>query len=278
MVSLEQITTDAMVHFGAGVFVSTADYLTVRWHGDNETQLEENNRCVDSMVRVLEANDEIPVPEDEEPISKDSLQYHQNMLAIQDYLETHNINRERQPAYKRLASWFKSIGRKEKINHLPKGKQLWLFALGAEMTDTLVGMGGYYLQVMEESPLGSFWNNIYEVPSFWAGLVTGRAVRHVGQALRPRELKKSEKNINNLLRETPILDYVVAYTPPPAVKDAMRDDGRDVKEYRLTAAGKSLFKKVSGAAENVTGYFSRENDESERQKRIDRFREITRGH
>lgn len=272
---LESIATDGFLHFTSGVVVSFLDYGTTRLTGSSEERINNKKECIMSIEKILDgtgfkANSEDTQNEDaqetEEIVNKnnvttpETLQYAMNVETVKDYLNSSGKVKFNQPIYKRILNFFPNLIKHEKINNLSWRKKL-LFATGFEVIyDSIFGFN-YYTNIVGESPIAALSRNMYQIPLFAFGLLTGNGAKKVvGWFATPKEERMLDKTINKLLRETPILDVVVTYKTPENVQKELKNKGLKVYSSRLTGTGKSAVKGLlnfAGKSEELAGYFSK---------------------
>lgn len=239
------ILYDAASHFAAGIGLSVLDYGIQKKMAPKEERIEQKKECIEAIVNILDSNDE----KLQGQLDPKSVQYAHNISTVREYLTGTNQLALDQGVVKNTADSVNRFFTRERLAHLsPKG--LFKAALGLEIADSVVGMG-YYMYVAKQSPIIAITDNLWEMPSLYAGLLVGRQVRNgINWALISGEERELNKTINQSLIGTPILDFVSNYEPTQEVLEETSDFDVGV---RLTGAGKGIYKKLEKAGTLVTG-------------------------
>jgi len=307
------IGAEILEHFGAGVAVAGADYATYLVTNKRSKRIDDKKEVLKSIDFILKAN---PKPAEaiveEKPEEKvkgtataekslednvkeatvlpkaeadltDSSQYAINIEVVKSYFTKTGTIKQDLSLFKKVKNFFHDLIYTERINNLSNVGKLG-FALGAEILyDTAFGFA-HYTQVKGQTPIGSWANNIYQVPAFCGGLIAGNALKKgFNYMVVTGEERKLEKGIAQFVRESEIVDLVLQYEPSEHVNQVLEDQGIESHSSKLTRAGEKMYKKlgkkIGDAAYKVTHYnqMKREEQEKESQALKDRFDELTKG-
>ena len=183
-------------------------------------------------------------------------------------------------APEKVWNFFPYIIKHEKINNLTWRKKA-LFAIGFEVIyDSLFGYS-HYTQVVGESPIAALSRNIYQIPVFVLGLIAGNKIKKIiNWFLTSTEERQMDNTIKQLLQETPVLDIVVNYEMTDTVQQAVEQKGIKVYTSKLTGAGQTAYKnlkKFAKKSKDLADYWEKREKQYEldRQKRADRFKDLT---
>ncbi|KYK25536.1 hypothetical protein AYK26_05885 [Euryarchaeota archaeon SM23-78] len=303
------ILYDGLLHFGAGVALSWADYATCRAINRKTDRVEQKKECLESIELLLDSNaaqaqpaevveiEGKPVGNEEKQekktleenvsentgrpsMNKDSMQYALNVEQVKDYFIREGFVKKDLPFFQKAKNFFRNLVYEERLNNLSTRAKL-IFAAGTEfLYDSLIGIK-YYTQIRQQSPLASIANNIYQIPAFFAGLVFGNWTKKGFDYFRSREEKKLDKTIKKLVTSTDIVDLVLTYQPPEEIKPALEKHGFKDYASKLTTSGKRLYEKMGKNVKELTYNIThirerREQKEAERKKALqDRFDNIT---
>ena len=304
------ILNDGLLHFGAGVALSWADYATYRAIHRKTDRMERKTACLESIDLLLDADSPELEPAEAGTVEKNpsagkekqaaaesgqekdvaktrldkgSVQYALNVDQVKNYFIEEGVIKKDLPFSQKLKHFFRSLLFEERLNNLSAGGKL-IFATAAEfLYDSLFGIR-YYTQVRKESPLASLANNIYQIPAFFAGLWLGNLVKKGFDWFRSSDEKKIDRTINKLVRNTDIVDLVLTYSPPDAVKTELEKQG--VRDYaaKLTSAGRSRLEKMGKNVQELVYKMThvrelREKKHEEESRKIrSRFEEIVAMH
>ena len=273
-------TYDMAGHYGAGIVLSLADYTAYRLRSKSEDRIAQKRRCLESIETILNAQDMKNVTgaagAQEAPatprIDRDSVQYALNVAEVKRYLTMEDMIRE-PSIFKRLGNYFRSVPRHELINPLRWTNTLY-FAMTAELAENVVAWD-YYTKTVGDSPIAGLARNVYQVPAFFVGLQTGKAIRKpIDWMVKSSEEKKADRMIKNLVLDTPIVQIVTEYDPSEGVQRQL--DARGLDFGKLAAPFSRGLKQLAGS---VTEYSKRAEAKrkAESDARVARFDDLTKG-
>jgi hypothetical protein len=311
--AIETILTDGIAHAGVGMALSFLDFLTYKLTNPMGKRLEHKKACLQSIEVLLDTEqpqqqsqvaDASEVPDDSgeqaapeaQPapsadippkvvLQKDSTQYAEHVTVVRDYLRTSGLVKLQLPLFDRLKDGLKNLIVHENINTLTNAQKLGV-AFGFEvlydiLVDFRLGMAGIAA-------------SLYQIPAFFVGLWVGNGIKKViNFFLTPGDEKKLDTTIQQLIKDTAIVDIVVKYAPSEQVKSDLAARGIQVYMSQLTQAGKSVYKRLQqfagnakqlaesakSAADDVI-HFTQKQEEKEQQEseaRQKRFDELTKG-
>ena len=311
--AIETILTDGIAHAGVGMALSFLDFLTYKLTNPKANRLEHKKACLQSIEVLLDTeqpqqqsqvSDTSEAPGDsgekaspeaqpstaEIPpkvvLQKDLTQYAEHVTVVRDYLRTSGLVKLQLPLFDRLKDGLKNLIVHEKINTLTNAQKLGV-AFGFEVLydilfDFRLGMAGIAA-------------SLYQIPAFFVGLWLGNGIKKViNFFLTPGDEKKLDTTIQQLIKDTAIVDIVVKYAPSEQVKSDLAARGIQVYMSQLTQAGKNAYKRLqqfagtakqlAGTAKSAAGdviHFTQKQEEKEQQAREERqkrFDELTKGH
>jgi hypothetical protein len=298
--------TDALQHFAAGLTFSLADYVVHKARTDKKERMANNEDLLQAMKYILDAN-RIDTTSEVNPTetkkgeskdkgtakistslesiaesgtkpSKDSVQYGQNIQLVKDYFINHGIIRSEVSRWERIKARGRSlVNTDEKINPLRWRGRL-LLATTLEVADT-VGGTLYYQFVLKESPGASVWHNLYQIPTMYLGLFTGKGITKAFNGMTTLFGKEGEqiKTIEQIHKKTGLLDYVIDYEPSSQVQTQLADTKFGKVALQLTTRGERLYHKLEKTVDGIANYRAnrRASDAERQQHSQDRFNEIT---
>ncbi|GAK57280.1 hypothetical protein U27_04245 [Candidatus Vecturithrix granuli] len=303
--AIESLFTDALAHAGSGIVLALADFVSSRVANPKAGRLERKKQCLVSIDALLDSEPaqqvqtaaesstntkqtETPAPPAEErhPIPKDSLEYAKHINVVRNYLTSSGLAKLKLPLFERVKQWFASLIRDEKINGLTNLQKLGVAAGVEVLYDTIFGFH-YYTAVLQYSPFATIMVNLYQIPSFWAGLWLGNGLKKfINLLISSSDEKKLDKAIQGLLQRTNIVDVVVNYEAPEQIRNNLLEQGISLSASQLTRVGQSAFAHLKhfatsarDTADDVLNYPQKqaERREQEREDRKKRFDDLTRG-
>ncbi len=287
--AIETILTDALAHGGSGIVLSLLDFVTSKVANPKAARLEQKKKCLTSIEVLLdsESAQEEPTPNPSQEgnyvVSKDSVEYAQHVTAIRDYLRSSGLVKLQLPFVRRIKNGARNLIFHEKINGLSNLQKLGV-AIGVEVLyDSVFGFH-YYTNVLKKSPVAAIVLNLYQIPAFWVGLWLGNGIKKfIDIMITPRDEKKLDKAIRQLINDTKIVEIIVNYTPPEVVQSSLAEKGIEMYTSQLTRAGQSAFKHLKQLAETAREtagdmLSSSQKHEEEKEERRKRFDELTKGH
>jgi len=235
---LENITADAMAHFGTGVGLSLLDYITAKLANPKSDRLERKKSCLESIDFLLDQ------AKGGEETGADPLRYAERVEAVKEYMHEHALAKVSIPLAARIKEFFSTLIRHEKINNLTYPRKFAL-ALGIEILyDSVFGFH-YYTVVRQKSPIAAISENLYQVPAFFFGLVLGNYVKKFfNWFLTPGKEKDMDRTIRKLLAETDIVRIVVEYEPAEALREQLLERGFKAGAFSLTRAGSKAYRHI----------------------------------
>jgi hypothetical protein len=263
-------------HYGAGIVLSLADYTAYRLRSKSEDRIAQKKRCLESIETILNAQDmknvteETPAIPSAPKIDRESMQYALNVAEVKRYLTMEDMIKE-PSIFKRLGNYFRSVPRHELINPLRWTNTLY-FAMTAELAENVVAWD-YYTKTVGDSPIGGLARNVYQVPAFFVGLQTGKAIRKpIDWMVKPSDEKKADRMIKDLVLDTPIVQIVTEYEPSDNVQHQL--DARGMSFNALAAPFSRGLKQLAGS---VTEYGKRAEAKrkAESDARISGFDDLT---
>ncbi len=316
--AIETVLTDALAHGGSGIALSLLDFVTSKVANPKAARLEQKRECLTSIEVLLdsESAQEEPTPNPSQEgnrsgqdaraprestpdpslrqahdtaqegnyvVSKDSVEYAQHVTAIRDYLRSSGLVKLQLPFVRRIKNGARNLIFHEKINGLSNLQKLGV-AIGVEVLyDSVFGFH-YYTNVLKKSPVAAIVLNLYQIPAFWVGLWLGNGIKKfIDIMITPRDEKKLDKAIRQLINDTKIVEIIVNYTPPEVVQSNLAEKGIEMYTSQLTRAGQSAFKHLKQLAETAREtagdmLSSSQKHEEEKEERRKRFDELTKGH
>lgn len=303
--AIESLFTDVMAHAGSGIVLALADFVSSRAANPRAARLERKKQCLVSIDALLDSEpaQQAPAtaessPEQEQsetlsppaveghPISKDSLEYAQHINVVRNYLTSSGLAKLKLPLFERVKQWFASLVRDEKINGLTNLQKLGVAAGVEILYDTIFGFH-YYTTVLQYSPFATIMVNIYQIPSFWAGLWLGNGLKKfINLLISSSDEKKLDKAIQELLQKTSIVEIVVNYEAPEELRHSLLEQGISLSASQLTRVGQSAFAHLKHfaasaryTADDVLNYPQKQEErrEQEREDRKKRFDDLTKG-
>ena len=288
LMSLETILTDALAHAGAGVALSFADYLSSQLTNPKAARLQRKQACLQSIEAILDSEGDAASSDvaESRAVPKESVEYAEHVARVQSYLRSSGLVKLQAPLMQRIKDGVLGVVRDEKINNLSNTQKLGVAAV-AEITYEFV-FGFYHAtQVLKQSPAAAVAANLYQIPAFWVGLWLGNALKKfVNLIVTPSEEKQCDRLIRQLLDETKIVQIIVAYQPPEALKNGLAERGLSVSAAQLTRVGQGAFAHLKQMADTAKGaaddvlHFQEKQAEKERQAQEDRrkrFDDLTKG-
>jgi hypothetical protein len=312
--ALEAILTDGIAHAGVGMALSFLDFLTYKLTNPVAKRLEHKKACLQSIEVLLDTEQPQPQSQDSDTseapgdsgekvspeaqpstssaeippkvvLQKDSTQYAEHVTVVRDYLRTSGLVKLQLPLFDRLKDGLKNLIVHEKINTLTNVQKLGV-AFGFEVL--------YDILFDFRSGMAGIAASLYQIPAFFLGLWVGNGVKKViNFFLTPGDEKKLDTTIQQLIKDTSIVDIVVKYAPSEQVKSDLAARGIQVYMSQLTQAGKSAYKRLqqfAGTAKQLAGtaksaaddviHFTQKQEEKEQQEREarqKRFDELTKG-
>lgn len=236
----EGLVIDALTHVGFGFSVATLDYAVYRIANPKPKRIEEKTEVLKSIDVLLGSQESSP--ENPHPIPQDSYQYSANIDIVKNYLIRTGVIKQDLPFAQRWKERTRKLIYDERINNM-SAPQKWGAAIGIELLgDTIIGLG-YYMQVIKVSPGGAFLLNLYQIPCFRLGMWKGNlAKRGFHWITTSSDEKKLDKTLQQLMKETPIVDIVLQYKPSDKVIEEYQQQGTPVYQARLTQAGKNAYR------------------------------------
>lgn len=300
--AIDALFTDAIAHAGSGIVLALADFVSSRATNPKSSRLERKKQCLISIDALLDSEPapgaaeppaepeqaETPSPPAEErhPIPKDSLEYAQHIHRVRNYLTSSGLAKLQLPLFERAKQWVVSLIRDEKINGLSNLQKLGVAAGVEVLYDTIFGFH-YYTTVLQYSPFATIMVNLYQIPSFWAGLWLGNGLKKfINLLISSSDEKKLDKAIQELLQRTNIVDVVMQYEAPEQIRSSLLEQGISLSASQLTRVGQSAFahlKHFAATARDTAGDVlnypqkQEERREQEREERKKRFDDLTKG-
>ncbi|MGV8086112.1 MAG: hypothetical protein ACP5N1_00640 [Candidatus Woesearchaeota archaeon] len=302
--SLMYVVNDSIVHIGFGAAVSLADYSKVAF-SSQKGRIADKKEILDTMSRVLDAQPKAQINnadnaeslestvQNTNTMSTDSIQYAQNIATLKEYFVHTKVFKEYDPGFfKNAKEYFKNFHKEERINNAStKGKWIntFVFELGF---DTAMAIANYSAKSIEAGVSGQhtysvgaeIGKNIWEIPSFYVGILTGKYVFKpiVKLFVENGEERKLNRAIKQTEKKTSIVDIVFNYVPPVKVAANLDEDERkkfDV-DINFTRAGKRILSALGkpkeyfqkSAAERKAKY------ETQKEEIRNRFNDITKGY
>jgi hypothetical protein len=288
---IESAVTDGILHFSTGIVISLVDYTTYRIVNPKEKRIEKKQEFLTSLDKILEAQE--PKPGDTgslKQVNTDSVQYAIHVEAAKRYLKEEGLIKYDLNLFGKIREFIHSLIHDEKINNLSNPQKLGV-AVGLEIVyDSLFGFN-YYTQVVKESPIAALSRNIYQVPLLFSGLWVGHQMRNAVDWLSTSsEERKLNKIIRKSVKVTPIVDMVLNYKAPENIKEELADHGFQFYATQMTRSGKSIYHRFLKYAQEVShstaetaryianyGERKRQEEAEQKEKRLARFQEITKG-
>jgi hypothetical protein len=304
--AIEIIVTDGIAHAGVGVVLSLLDFFTYKLANPKARRMEQKKACLqaieilldtekpqatkaiaeppsDTPPANLEGEPDSPPTEEGSPqsekLQKDSTEYAEQIATVRDYLRTSGIVKLQLPVLARLKDSLRNLVFHEKINNLSNVQKLGV-AFGVEVLYDI--LFDFHLQAV-----AGIAASLYQIPAFFIWLWVGNGVKKVINFLiAPGDEKKIDTTIQQLLRDTPIVDIIVKYVPSEKVKSDLAERGIQVYMSQLTQAGKGAYKhlrQIAETAKSAAGdviHFAQKQEEKEQQEREERqkrFDELTKG-
>jgi len=155
-----------------------------------------------------------------------------------------------------------------------------MFAVGLEFIyDTLLLGSAYYSQVAQKSPIAAFGDNLWQIPSFFAGLYVGKFGTGIWRrASTSKEEREYDKGLKEFIQDTPLVDIVINYKPTEQVQEELDKQGirlyatqftrRGKRTYKkLVAAGKVMVEAVGEGADHIMSHGERQAEKDEAAKK-----------
>jgi hypothetical protein len=206
---------------------------------------------------------------------------------VRDYLRTSGLVKLQVPLFQRIKGGVRHLLAHEKINTLSALPKLGIAAVLEILYDVL-----FEFQLRGAAGIAA---SLYQIPALFVGMWAGTWLNKIlNLFLSSADERKIEKTLNKLIQDTAIVDIVMKYEPPEAVKAELSSRGIDVYVSQFTRAGKGMYKHLqhiaetakdaAGAAQRAAGemaHFTRkhqEKEEQESEERRKRFDDLTKGH
>ncbi len=290
----ENWVIDAVGHFGSGIAVSAGSNMLYRKANPLEDRVRGKKECCLSIEVILDSQPmknvtptvpvdgasttAAPAADDNRGVPIESFQYAQNVMSVREYLASNgNLSSSDNPL-RRAWTGVKSVFTGDRINKMGPASTA-VFAIGMETIDSITGIQ-FYAQQVGESPLGAVWRNSYQVPAFIAGLYVGRfATRALQWSSRSSEEKEFDRRIEQLLKQTDIVDIVMNYEPSESVRRQIQREGLKMVTGTLTGAGHKLAEgaRSAVAAIGASGEKRRALEAQAKDERQQRFQDIVNG-
>jgi hypothetical protein len=313
--AIETILTDGIAHAGVGMALSFLDFLTYKLTNPGGKRLEHKQACLQSIEALLDteqpqqqsqAVDASEAPDTsgakaapETPpaappaeasttvvLEKDSTRYAEHVTVVRDYLRTSGLVKLQLPVFDRLKDGLKNLIVHEKINTLTNAQKLGV-AFGFEVL--------YDILFDFRSGMAGIAASLYQIPAFFVGMWLGNWIKKIiNFFLTPGDEKKLDTTIQQLIKDTAIVDIIVKYAPSEQVKKDLAARGVQMYMSQLTQAGKSLYQRLQqfagnakqlaesakSAADDVIHFAKKqeEKEQQEREARQKRFDELTKNH
>ncbi len=302
--ALETFVTDGLAHIAAGVGIATLDFLTYRVANPKDERLNRKTRCLASIEVILDTEKSLDrtaepsfeeavkdeqggaaLPSDEKPeahiVPKDSLEYAQHVANVQNYLRSTGIVKLDLPFYERMKDGVKNLIYDGKVNDLTNLQKLGV-AIGVEVVGDIV-IGVY----QGAFPIPAVAKSLYQIPTLWVGLWLGNGLRaFLNMLTTSGEERRLNKGIEQLLKETTVVDIIIAYEPPEEIQKGLFEQGINLSATQLTRLGKGAFhhlkqfaESAGETAEGVVHYAEKKEEQAQQEKaeRQKRFDKLTKG-
>jgi hypothetical protein len=293
--AIEAVFSESIAHAGVGVALALVDFLTSKFTNPTATRIARKTRYLQAIAAVLDA--ETPLVDVSEPdaeasprqavVSKMSVEYAEQVSVVRDYLRTSGLAKLQVPLFQRIKDGVRHLLAHEKINTLSSLPKLGIAAVLEILYDVL-----FEFQLRGAAGIAA---SLYQIIALFVGMWAGTWLNKIlNLFLSSADERKIEKILNKLIQDTAIVDIVMKYEPPEAVKAELSSRGIDMYVSQLTRAGKGAYKHLqhlaesakdaAGAAQKAAGDVVRfpqkqqEKEEQERAERRKRFDDLTKGH
>ncbi len=289
---IEAVVTEAVAHAGVGVVVSLADFLTAKISNPATSRIQQKTRYLHAIDLILDAEnssaDTSTAAVRQQPtVSKNSVEYAEHVSVVRDYLRTSGLVKFDVPFLQRIKDATRHLLAHEKLNTLANLPKLGIAAALEILYDVV-----FDFQMRGAAGIAA---SLYQIPALFFGLWAGTWLNRIlNLFMSSADERKIEKTLKKLMQDTAIVEIVVQYEPPDAVKAELSSRGIDVYVSQFTRAGKGAFKHLqqiaetakdaAGAAQRAAGdvvHFSQKQQEKETQEREERrkrFDDLTNGH
>lgn len=249
--AFESLIADALGHAGGGVVFALADHILYRAANPAADRLERKRAALEAMERILDADPALGEGP-REAAARTPGEFARDVATVRDHLVATGRLRRQGSGARRLLESLRTLTRRERINPLSPMGKLGVATLLELLYDSGFWMG-FYAHEWQMSPIAAFSTNLYQIPCFWAGLVAG-AWLCAGPArlFRPREERRMDGAIEELLRETPILERVVRYETPAEVRTELEAGAETAASARLTRGGRRMLAAAERAAQRLS--------------------------
>lgn len=284
--AIEAVVSEAVAHAGVGIVLAVADFLTAQFTNPTASRIQQKTRYVQAIDRILDAESapsELPtsVP------AKASVEYAEQIGMVRDYLRRAGLVTLQAPFFQRVKDGFRHLLAHEKINTLAALPKLGIAAALEIVYDVV-----FEFQRRGAAGIAA---SLYQIPALFAGLWAGTWLNKLlNLFMSSADERKLDHTLNTLLKETAIVDIVMAYEPPEAVQAELDSRGLNLYVSRLTRAGKGAYTHLQHLAENAKDAAEsvrdaagdiasfpqkqQEHDAQEREARRKRFDELTKHH
>jgi len=290
--AIEAVVTEAVAHAGVGVAVSLVDFLSAQFTNPAKSRIHQKTRYLQAIDLILDA--ESPP---QSAISKDSaecknsVEYAEQVSVVREYLRRSGLVKLQVPFFQRFKDGVRNVLAHEKINTLANLPKLGIAAVIEIVYDVF-----FEFQMRGAAGIAA---SLYQIPALFAGMWVGTWLNKIiNLFMSSSDERKIEKTLKKLMQDTAIVDIVMQYEPPEALKAELSSQGIDMYVSQLTRTGKGAYKHLrhiaetakdaAGAAQKAAGavaddvvHFSQNQQEKTEQERTDRrkrFDDLTKGH